>query len=166
MGAQLTNEEIAASAKICDPLQLFDCCPTSDGAAAVVLGAKSMASELRSTPVDVLATVQTRGPARIAGHPDLCSFEATVAAAARAYEQAGVRPDEIDVVELHDCFSIAEIIDSEDLGIVPRGMGAVWAADGRTSVGGDVAINPSGGLLADPLAMFRVPWELIRERRG
>lgn len=170
MGAQLTNEEIAASAKICDPLRLFDCCPTSDGAAAVVLTAKSMSSELRSTPVDILATVQTRGSARIAGHPDLCSFEATVAAAARAYEQAGVRPDEIDVVELHDCFSIAEVIDSEDLGIVPRGMGAIWAADGRTSVGGDVAINPSGGLLAKghPVGATGVGqiYEIVQQLRG
>ena len=65
-----------------------------------------------------------------------------------AFEIADLSPSDVDVVELHDCFSIAEIIDSEDLGIVPRGQGAIWAAEGRTAVGGDVAINPSGGLLA------------------
>ena len=98
--------------------------------------------------MDVLASVQTRGAARIAGHADLCSFEATVAAARQAYALAGIGPGDVDLVELHDCFSIAEVIDSEDLGLVPRGEGADWAAEGRTAVGGEVAINPSGGLLA------------------
>jgi len=119
-----------------------------DAAAAVVVMASAMRADATGLPVDVLATVQTRGSARIAGHPDLCSFDATVAAAARAFEIADLAPSDVDVVELHDCFSIAEIIDSEDLGIVPRGQGAIWAAEGRTAVGGDVAINPSGDLLA------------------
>ncbi len=170
MGAELSNEQIAASAMICDPLQLFDCCPTSDGAAAVVLVAKSAAASLHHPPIDILAAVQTRGSARLAGHPDLCSFEATVAASERAFAQAGVLPEEIDVVELHDCFSIAEVIDSEDLGIVPRGMGAVWAADGRTAVDGEVAINPSGGLLAKghPVGATGVGqvYEIVQQLRG
>lgn len=148
MGAELTDEQIAGSASICDPLQLYDCCPTSDGAAALVVVAKALSKGLPRLPIDVLAAIQTRGSARIAGHPDLCSFDATVSAARRAYETAGVSPADVDVCELHDCFSIAEIIDSEDLGLVPRGHGGGWAAEGRTAVGGDVAINPSGGLLA------------------
>lgn len=170
MGATLTNEQIAASPNICDPLQLYDCCPTSDGAAAVVLVAKSASAELKNTLVDVLATVQTRGSARISGHPDLCSFEATVQAAHLAYQHACVSPADIDVVELHDCFSIAEIIDSEDLGLVPRGLGAVWAAEGRTSIGGDVAINTSGGLLSKghPVGATGVGqvFEIVRQLRG
>jgi len=89
---------------------------------------------------------------------------------ADAAGDSSVRPDEIDVVELHDCFSIAEIIDSEDLGIVPRGMGAVWAADGRTSVGGDVAINPSGGSLAKghPVGATGLGqvYEIVQQLRG
>ena len=94
------------------------------------------------------ASVQTSGSARIAGHPDLCSFDATVGAAAQAFEEAGIGAGDLDFVELHDCFSIAEIIDSEDLGIVPRGEGGAWAGEGRTALGGDMPINPSGGLLA------------------
>ena len=149
MGAALTDEVIEQSPPICDPLQLYDCCPVSDGAAALVLVARDRARAAPGRgPVDVLASVQTRGAARIAGHADMCSFEATVAAARQAYALAGVGPGDIDLVELHDCFSIAEIIDSEDLGLVPRGEGAGWAAEGRTAVGGDVAVNPSGGLLA------------------
>src|SRR4029077_1046761 len=106
------------------------------------------AKDAPDLPIDVLACVQTRGSPRISGHQDIVSFDATVKAAERAYQAAGLTPKDIDLVELHDCFSMAEIIDSEDLGLVPRGMGAKWAAQGRTRVGGDIAINPSGGLLA------------------
>lgn len=148
MGANLTAELIAASPLICDPLQLYDCCPASDGAAALVLVASDRAPRRKGARIDVAAAVQTRGSARIAGHPDLCSFDATVEAAKRAYHASGLSPEDIDVVELHDCFSIAEVIDSEDLGLAPRGKGAVWAAEGRTSMGGEIPINPSGGLLA------------------
>lgn len=148
MGAELTDDVIEQSPMICDPLQLYDCCPVSDGAAALVLVARDRARRSGRLPVDVLASVQTRGASRIAGHADLCSFEATVSAASRAYEMAGIRPQDVNLVELHDCFSIAEIVDSEDLGLIPRGQGAAWAAEGRTSVSGDIPINPSGGLLA------------------
>jgi acetyl-CoA C-acetyltransferase len=170
MGAELTDEQIAGSASICDPLQLYDCCPTSDGAAALVVVAKALSKGLPRLPIDVLAAIQTRGSARIAGHPDLCSFDATVSAARRAYETAGVSPADVDVCELHDCFSIAEIIDSEDLGLVPRGHGGGWAAEGRTAVGGDVAINPSGGLLAKghPVGATGVGqlYEVVHQLRG
>jgi acetyl-CoA C-acetyltransferase len=148
MAAIIDDEAIARSAMICDPLQLFDCCPVSDGAAAVLLVAADRAGDLAYPGIEVMASIQTRGSARIAGHKDLCSFDATVSAAQKAYEAAGIRPADVDFVELHDCFSIAEIVDSEDLGIVPRGEGAIWARDGRTGIGGDIPINPSGGLLA------------------
>ena len=148
MGASLTFEQIEQSTPICDPLRLFDCCPASDGAAAVVLVAADRACSLKRSPIRVLASVQTRGSARIAGHPDLCTFEATVDAAKLAYRKAGIGPSDIDFVELHDCFSIAEIIDAEDLGYIPRGQGGIFAAEGRTAVGGDRPINPSGGLLS------------------
>jgi acetyl-CoA C-acetyltransferase len=170
MGAELTDDQIAASIAICDPLQLYDCCPTSDGAAALVVVSRDLARRLPRPAIDVLASVQTRGSARIAGHADLCSFDATVSAASLAYRTAGVSPSDIDVCELHDCFSIAEIIDSEDLGLVPRGHGGGWAAEGRTAVGGDVAINPSGGLLAKghPVGATGVGqlYEVVHQLRG
>jgi len=149
MGADLSLAQVCASAMIADPLQLFDCCPPSDGAAAVVVCAKEMlASPQQQARVRVMASAQTSGSARVSQHPDLCTFEATVLAAKQAYQQSGLQPANIDLVELHDCFSIAEIIDSEDLGLVPRGEGGRWAAQGRTGMQGDVVINPSGGLLA------------------
>jgi acetyl-CoA C-acetyltransferase len=95
-----------------------------------------------------MASAQTSGSARVAQHPDLCTFDATVLAAQQAYQQSGLHPSQIDLVELHDCFSIAEIIDSEDLGLVPRGEGGRWATQGRTGLQGDIVINASGGLLA------------------
>lgn len=169
MGAVLTLDEIRASALIADPLQLFDCCPASDGAAALVLCSESML-QLGQPRIRVLASAQTSGSPRIANHPDLCSFEATVTAARKAYDQAGLQPKDIDLVELHDCFSIAEIIDSEDLGLVPRGLGGKWATEGRTGIGGDVAVNPSGGLLSKghPVGATGVGqiYEVVQQLRG
>ncbi len=148
MGAALGLDEIAASPLICDPLRLHDCCPVTDGAAALVLVATERVTSRARPRVDVAAAIQTRGAPRIAGLADLCSFQATVEAGRRAYAAAGVGPSDVDFVELHDCFSISEVIDSEDLGLVPRGAGAAFAAEGRTAIGGDIPINPSGGLLA------------------
>jgi acetyl-CoA C-acetyltransferase len=105
-------------------------------------------SPQRQPLIRVMASAQTSGSARVSQHPDLCTFEATVLAAQQAYQQSGLQARDIDLVELHDCFSIAEIIDSEDLGLVPRGEGGRWAAQGRTGMQGDIVINPSGGLLA------------------
>lgn len=149
MGAHVTMAEVCASTMIADPLQLFDCCPPSDGAAAVVVCAQELLShQLLKPRLRVMASVQTSGSASLSQLPDLCSFDATVLAAQQAYKQSGLQAADIDLVELHDCFSIAEIIDSEDLGLVPRGEGGRWAAQGRTGMQGDVVINPSGGLLA------------------
>ena len=147
MGARLTVDDVRESKPIADPLRIYDCCPASDGAAAVVVVARDSARG-NERAVDVRASVQTSGSARIAGHPDLCSFDATVAAGLRAFEEARLTPQDLDFVELHDCFSITEIIDSEDLGVVPRGEGGAWAGEGRTALDGDMPINASGGLLA------------------
>jgi acetyl-CoA C-acetyltransferase len=170
MGAELTLEKIMASAMIADPLQMFDCCPASDGAAAIVLCSERLLAKNGQARIKILASAQTSGSPRIANHPDLCSFEATVTAAQKAYALSGLQPKNIDLVELHDCFSIAEIIDSEDLGLVPRGQGGKWAAEGRTNMGGDVVINPSGGLLAKghPVGATGIGqiYEVVQQLRG
>jgi acetyl-CoA C-acetyltransferase len=148
MGAALTADIIRQSAPIADPLQLYDCCPVSDGAAAVVVVRADRAKEAPDLAIRVLASAQTRGNPRISGQAEACTFEATVAAGRKAYEMSGLAPADIDFCELHDCFSVAEVIDSEDLGLVPRGKGAAWAAEGKTAVGGVIPINPSGGLIS------------------
>jgi acetyl-CoA C-acetyltransferase len=148
MGAVLTPEVIRQSAPIADPIQLYDCCPVSDGAAAVVVVAADRARNSSNAPIRVRASVQTRGPARIGGQDTLISYPATREAARQAFTAARIAPADIDVAEIHDCFSMAEVIHSEDLGLVPRGMGAKWAFEGRTAVGGTIPINASGGLLS------------------
>ncbi len=170
MGATLSLEKIRESAMIADPLQMFDCCPASDGGAAIVLCAEHLLPANGQPRIKVLASAQTSGSPRIANHPHLCSFEATVTAARQAYAQSGLQPQDIDLVELHDCFSIAEIIDSEDLGLVPRGLGGKWAAEGRTGMDGDIVINPSGGLLAKghPVGATGIGqiYEVVQQLRG
>ncbi|MEM6495485.1 MAG: beta-ketoacyl synthase N-terminal-like domain-containing protein, partial [Pseudomonadota bacterium] len=148
MGAELTHEIIEQSQPIADPLQLYDCCPVSDGAAALVIVAADRVTDAPDQPIRVKAAIQTSGSARLAGHNSLCSFKTTELAAEQAYRQAGISPSDLDLAEIHDCFSMAEVIHSEDLQLVPRGEGAKWAAEGRTKVGGDIAINASGGLLS------------------
>lgn len=148
MGADLSLEEIAASAPIADPIQLYDCCPVSDGAAAIIVTTPELARASRALPIDVRAATQTSGAPRLAGHADLCTFPATVAAGRTALEVAGLAVADLDFIELHDCFSIAEILNAEDLGLLPRGEGAAWSVEGRTAPDGDRPINPSGGLLS------------------
>lgn len=170
MGAELTPDVIRQSAMIADPLQLYDCCPVSDGAAAVVVVAADRAKDAPDLPIRIRAAVQTSGPARIAGHEDLCSYMTTRRAAERAYAAAGIKPSDLDLAEIHDCFSMAEVIHSEDLGLVPRGQGAKWAREGRTKVGGDIAINASGGLLSKghPVGATGVGqiYEVVKQLRG
>jgi acetyl-CoA C-acetyltransferase len=148
MGAELTPDVISQSAPIADPLQLYDCCPVSDGAAAMVVVAADRAADAPDLPIKIRAAIQTSGSARLAGHDSLCTFRTTERAAEQAYEQANIAPSDLDVAEIHDCFSMAEVIHSEDLRLVPRGQGAKWAAEGRTQIDGDIAINASGGLLS------------------
>ncbi|MFB6123227.1 MAG: thiolase domain-containing protein [Haloferacaceae archaeon] len=144
----ITVEEVVESRPIADPVRLYDCCPAADGATAVVLTARDIAPEYTDRPVDVLGVGHTTGRNAAYRYDDLLTMEATSTAAAEAYEMAGVGPDEVDLVELHDCFTPAEICDAEDLGFFEKGEGARAAAEGRTRVDGELPVNPSGGLLA------------------
>lgn len=153
MGEDVSAETVEHSPLVADPLRLYDCCPISDGAAAVVIAADEAVKERLSragakAPIHIAATVQTRGAPDVASIRNLLSFEATVEAARLAYEQSGLSPADIDFVELHDCFSLTEILDAEDLGVVPRGSAGAWTREGRTRADGDMPINVSGGLLA------------------
>ena len=141
-----TLEEVLESRMVCDPLTLLQCCPIGDGAAAVVVTTAENAKKHTTKPVFVGASVLTsglykesaEGPARI---------ETCVRAANEAYETAGVGPEDLDVVELHDCFSIHELVAYEDLGLCPKGEGGRFIDEGLSGYGGEVVVNPSGGLL-------------------
>lgn len=144
----VTLEEVVGSPLICDPIRRYDCCPATDGAAAVVLACDALVRQYGSPSVRVAASVLINGPARITDYADITTHDGTVEAARRAYERAGVSPRDIDVAELHDCFSIAEVVDAEDLGFYAKGEGGQGTAAAAAGRGGKLAINPSGGLLS------------------
>ncbi|MFC1824775.1 thiolase family protein [Thermodesulfobacteriota bacterium] len=141
---EMTVEEILASPIVCDPVHLFECCPTSDGAAAVVLCSERVVKKYCSNPVELAASVVKSG--YIKPRQDMSMSELSTRAASEAYEEAGIGPEDVDVAELHDPFTIMEIMHYENLGFCERGEGGKYIDEGRSEIGGDVAVNPSGGL--------------------
>jgi acetyl-CoA C-acetyltransferase len=137
-------EEVIASPPIADPIRRLDCCPATDGAAAVVLASASLVRQYGSPSVRIAASVMLNGPVRIGDYREITIHDGTVNAARQAYARAGIGPGDIDVAELHDCFSIAEIVDSEDLEFFNKGEGGARAAARNNKP----VINPSGGLLS------------------
>jgi len=129
------------------PLRLYDCAPITDGAACVLLVASEIADSFTDKPVQVVGTGQATGrPLHDA--EELTSLSAAKYAAAQAYQMAGIGPQDIQVAEVHDCFTIAEIIATEDLGFFAPGEGPHAVDQGRTALNGDRPINTSGGLKA------------------
>ncbi|MFU2330573.1 thiolase family protein [Pseudomonas sp. NFX98] len=142
---EVTLEEVLASRMIADPLTLLQCCPSQvDGAAALVLSSKPGSHK---KDVKVLGSIIVSG-LRESGDEDILDAEITARAARLAYEQAGVAPSDIGVVELHDAFTIAELLYYEALGLAAPGEAVALLQSGATSLGGRVPVNPSGGLLA------------------
>ena len=140
-------ETVLSGMMVADPLQLLDCCPFSDGAAAVVIAEAGTARKLTQKPVYIAGMGQaSAGP--LYRQQDLTRVRAREASARAAYDQAGLTPRDIDVVELHDCFTIAEILALEGLGFYDFGKAHDAAAKGETTFKGKVVVNPSGGLKA------------------
>ncbi|MBT2305523.1 thiolase family protein [Variovorax paradoxus] len=163
--SETTVEEVLASRMIADPLTLLQCCPSQvDGAAAVIVSTKPGSSR---KPVKVLSSVVVSGIREEAGD-DILDAEITARAARLAYEQAGLGPKDVDVVELHDAFTIAELLYYEALGLAAPGDAVPLLRSGATQLGGRVPVNPSGGLLAKghPLGatgvaqMVEIMWHL------
>lgn len=146
--AEITPDEALSSRPIADPLRLFDCSPISDGGAALVVASLDWAREHCEVPVTILACEQASGPTTAEALHTFTSLPSAARAAAKAYERAGIRPADIDVAEVHDCFTIAEWIALEDLGIAEPGRAPAMTSAGDTTVGGRIPVNPSGGLLA------------------
>lgn len=142
-------EQVLAARLVADPLGVLDCSPISDGAAAAVvcspaglrrLGISARRPEVRGVGL-VSGTLRT-------GLYDLNEEDVSKRAGEQAYAMANIDPSDIDFVEMHDCFTIAEIVRMEGLGLIPRGEGGRWTESGRTSLGGKLPVNPSGGLLS------------------
>lgn len=143
----VTLDDVLSSPIIADPLTRLSCCPVSDGAAAVILARDSIARQFTAHPIRIAASVLVSGARTPHGIVDDKS-EMSIRAARLAYEAAGIAPADVDLCEMHDPFTIAEIIHYEDLGFCAPGEGGRFIAEGRSAIGGDVAVSPSGGLLA------------------
>ncbi|MBN1266784.1 MAG: thiolase domain-containing protein [Anaerolineales bacterium] len=133
---------------IADPIHLYDCCPVSDGAAALLLVSEEMAKELDAKPVVIAGVGQATDTHTLQERSDPTDLKAVRIASEKAFSMAGITPGDIDVAELHDAFTILEIAESEHAGFFKKGEGAKALADGKTRLGGSLPINPSGGLKA------------------
>jgi acetyl-CoA C-acetyltransferase/acetyl-CoA acyltransferase len=144
---EITAETVFNSIMVADPLQLFDCCPFSDGAAAVVLASAETAKKLIERPVYFAGVGQCSAPP-LTNQKDITRVRAREESAKQAYSMAGLGPKDIDFCEVHDCFTIAEIAATEGLGFFDFGEGGNGAERGETKIGARIPVNPSGGLKA------------------
>jgi acetyl-CoA C-acetyltransferase len=146
MRKAISKEQALSGKPIAEPLTVYDCSLISDGAAALVLVPLDQAPRHNGRSVRILSVAQTSDHVALDEKDDITTFPAVKRAGEKAYDMAGLGPQDIHVAELHDCFTIAEIIASEDLGFVRRGQGGPFAAEGCTAIGGQIPINTTGGL--------------------
>ena len=144
---EISFEKAKSGFMVADPLTLYDCCPTSDGASAVILVADHLAHQYTDTPVWVKGSGAGSDYLALHDRPSITQLRATQAAAKKAYSAANISAGDVDLAEVHDCFTIAEVLATEDLGFAARGMGGKFARDGEGRRNeGSVTINASGGL--------------------
>jgi acetyl-CoA C-acetyltransferase len=168
---EIKVEDVLKSRIIAYPLKLYDCCPISDGAAAVILASEDKVKEFRvEDPVWIEAIGFGSDTSNLTRRTDYVGLPAAVQAAQMAYKRARIEPKDVDVAEVHDCFTIAEIMAYEDLGFCKKGEGAKMIREGETYIGGRIPVNIDGGLKAKghPLAATgcSMMYELTRQLRG
>jgi acetyl-CoA C-acetyltransferase len=148
MQKEITLETALSSRMVAWPLKLYDCSLITDGASCLILTKPELAKKYTDTPVQIVGSGQASDTIGLYERTSLTSLEAAKVAAKKACEMAGVKPEDIDVAEVHDCFTIAEIIAYEDLGFCKAGEGGKLVEGGETRLGGRIPINTSGGLKA------------------
>lgn len=169
---EVTLEGVANSTMIADPLTILDCSPITDGAAAVILADMETAKRIcKDKPlVKIIGVGHATDYIALHDRESIASLEATRVAGERAYKMAGKTPDDIDVCEVHDCFTIAEIIVLEELGFCEKGKGGTLAESGVTHIGGKIPVNTSGGLKSKghPVGATGAAqvYEITRQLRG
>jgi acetyl-CoA C-acetyltransferase len=146
--ARISVEQVLTSSMVADPLRLLDCAPVSDGAAALVLASEEVAKKSGRPLVRVAGVGAATDAIALHARADIASLEVVARAAAKAYAMSGRAPSDVSVAEVHDCFTIAEIMAIEALGFAPRGRGGAATAAGHTSREGPIPVNTSGGLKA------------------
>ena len=167
---EVSLDQVMKSAKIADPLKLLDCSPLGDGAATVILASEEKAKEFTDCPIWIEGTGHGTDTIALHDRADLTTLGATVEAGRQAFKQAKMTPKDIDLIEVHDCFTIAEICAIEDLGFFKKGEGGKASADGRTSRDGEIPVNVSGGLKSKghPVGATGVAqiYEIVTQLRG
>jgi acetyl-CoA C-acetyltransferase len=148
MRFEITVDQVLNAPMVVEPFGLYDCTPQSDGAAACILVAEELADRYTDRPVWVRGTGLGLDRVMHQHKRDMTTFPPTVKAAKQAYAMAGVGPDDIDVAEVHDCFTGVELINYEDLGFCEKWGAAKLIEERETYVGGRIPVNPSGGLKA------------------
>jgi acetyl-CoA C-acetyltransferase len=148
MQKEITLENALASRVVASPLKLYDCSLITDGASCVVLTKPDLAKRFTDQPVHIIGSGQASDTIGLYERQSLTSLFAAKLAAKTAYEMAAVKPEDVDVAEVHDCFTSAEIMAYEDLGFCPAGEGGKLAESGETRLGGRLPVNTSGGLKA------------------
>lgn len=146
MRKRITVDDVLNSPVVASPLKLYDCCPFSDGASAIIVCSEDFAKKSGREYIEVVGSGRGASPAAVQGRAEIGTIPSTVAAANQAYKMANISPTDVDFAEVHDCFTIAEIIDVEDLGFFQKGKAVKEIRDGATSRQGRIPINPSGGL--------------------
>jgi acetyl-CoA C-acetyltransferase len=167
---EITLEKALASDPVSSPLQVYDCCANADGAACVILAAEDRAKSIRDDVVWLDGLGCATSSMSVLRRPDLVGLPSAREASRQAYAMAGVSAKDVKVAEVHDCFTIAELMAYEDLGFCEKGEGGPFIADKRSYIGGDVAVNVDGGLKAKghPIGATGVSmaYEIISQLRG
>ncbi len=167
---KITVDSVLNSVLVADPLRVLDCSPITDGAAALVLCPVEMARKLKKPIVKITGSGQATDTIALSSRKDITWLESTFQAAKKAYAMAGKKPEDIDVVEVHDCFTIAEICVTEALGLVEKGKGGKAVEEGLTALNGKIPVNASGGLKAKghPVGATGVAQavEIVKQLRG
>ena len=169
---EVTEEQVLNAPMIASPFGLFDCCPTTDGAAAAIVCRADIAKRFRDDYVLVKGAALAVATGRPYYDPtfDYLGFRSTQAAAKAAYAQARIEPSDVDLAEVHDCFTWTEITNIEDLGFFEKGQGWKAVEEGKTRIDGSIPINPSGGLksFGHPIGAsgVRMIYECVKQLRG
>lgn len=146
---RITVEDVLNGFPVADPFTVYDCSLVSDGACFVILAATDLAKEITSNPlVEVIGSGHGGDMLSLSTKNSITTFSSTRKAAVEAYNMAGIRPRDVNFAEVHDCFTITQIINIEDLGFFTKGEGAIAVAEGKTCLRGELPINTSGGLKA------------------
>ena len=168
---KVTVDDVLNSMVIASPLKLYDCCPLTDGASALVLASEEKVKELGvDMPVWVAGIGYSSGTANLSKRNSFVGLEASVQASQRAFKAAGITPGQVDFAEVHDCFTIAEIMAYEDIGFCGRGEGVKLLREGQTEIGGKIPVNMDGGLKSKghPIGTTgcSMIYELTKQLRG